>query len=130
MIEAASDSYGWALPLPAIARNWRAGCIIRSAMLDDMATALTNDADRNLMFAPIFADHMKANHQALRDVVAIGALHGVAMPALASGLAYFDAMRTARGTADMIQGQRDFFGRHGFARFDSEGKDHHGPWAD
>ena len=99
-------------------------------MLDDMATALTEDADRNLMLAPTFAGHMKANQQSLREVVAQGAMHGVAMPALASSLAYFDAMRTARGTADMIQGQRDFFGRHGFARFDTEGKDHHGPWAD
>jgi 6-phosphogluconate dehydrogenase len=130
MIEAASDSYGWALPLPAIAQNWRAGCIIRSAMLDDMATALGENPDRNLMFAPVFADYLKGNHAALRAVVATGALHGIAMPALSSNIAYFDAMRTSRGTANMIQGQRDFFGRHGFARFDMDGKDHHGPWAD
>jgi 6-phosphogluconate dehydrogenase len=51
----------------------------------------------------------------------------VAMPALSSGLAYFDAMRTARGTANMIQGQRDFFGAHGFARIDGR-SGHHGPW--
>lgn len=130
MIAAASDSYGWALPLPKIAENWRAGCIIRSAMLDDMAAALTDDGTRNLMFAPVFAQHLKDNHTALRQVVSVGVLHGIAMPALASGVAYFDAMRTARGTADMIQGQRDFFGRHGFARFDADGKDHHGPWDD
>jgi len=36
-------------------------------------------------------------------------------------------MRTARGTANMIQGQRDFFGAHGFARIDG-GDGHHGPW--
>jgi len=130
MIENASDKYGWALPLPTIAQNWRAGCIIRSAMLDDMATALGENPDRNLMFAPIFADHLKASHQALREVVAAATLNGIAIPALSSGIAYFDAMRTARGTANMIQGQRDFFGRHGFARFDADGKDHHGPWAD
>lgn len=129
MIEAASDSYGWSLPLPAIAQNWRAGCIIRSAMLDDMATALGEDR-RNLMFAPVFADYLKANHKALREVVAAGALGGVAMPALSSGITYFDAMRTKRGTANMIQGQRDYFGRHGFAKFGVDGKDHHGPWAD
>ena len=36
-------------------------------------------------------------------------------------------MRTARGTANMIQAQRDFFGAHGFDRLD--GRDaHHGPW--
>lgn len=130
MIEAASDSYGWALPLPAIAQNWRAGCIIRSAMLDDMATALGENPDRNLMFAPVFADYLKTNHQSLREVVAQGTLHGIAMPALSSGIAYFDAMRTGRGTANMIQGQRDYFGRHGFERFDSDGKGFHGPWAD
>ena len=93
-----------------------------------MAQALTDNADRNLMFAPFFADLLKVNHQALRKVVAQAALNGVAMPALSSGLAYFDAMRTARGTANMIQGQRDFFGAHGFERIDG-GADHHGPWA-
>ncbi|MCL4104973.1 UNVERIFIED_CONTAM: hypothetical protein GTU68_018680 [Idotea baltica] len=130
MIEAASDQFGWALPLPEIARNWRAGCIIRSAMLDEMASALTEDADRNLMFAPAFTGYLKDHHTALRHLVAQGALNGIAMPALNSSLAYFDAMRTGRGTANMIQGQRDYFGRHGFARFDADGKDHHGPWAD
>ena len=127
MIEQASDAFGWALPLPAIAEVWREGCIIRSAMLDDMATALRENPDRNLMMAPRFADSMTKTHGALRQTVAQGALHGIAMPALSSGLAYFDAMRTARGTANMIQGQRDFFGAHGFARVDG-GSGHHGPW--
>jgi 6-phosphogluconate dehydrogenase len=129
MIEAASAQFGWALPLPDIARNWREGCIIRSAMLDDMAAALTENPGRNLMLAPVFAGHLKANHMALRQVVAAGALNGLAMPALSSGITYFDQMRTARGTANMIQGQRDYFGRHGFARLDRDGKDFHGPWA-
>lgn len=127
MISKASDEFGWSLPLPEIAKVWRAGCIIRSAMLDDMATALSEDAHRNLMFAPKFANHLTRNHDALRRVVAQGALHGLALPALSSGLAYFDTMRTARGTANMIQGQRDFFGAHGFARVDG-GSGHHGPW--
>ena len=127
MMLKASDQFGWTLPLPDIARVWREGCIIRSKMLNDMADALTNDADRNLMFAPFFAGLLRANHDALRRVVAAAAIGGVAMPALSSGLAYFDAMRTARGTANMIQGQRDFFGAHGFTRVDG-GTGHHGPW--
>jgi 6-phosphogluconate dehydrogenase len=127
MISKASVEFGWNLPLPEIAQVWREGCIIRSEMLDDMALALSEDASRNLLFAPRFADTVKANHGALRQTVAMGALHGVALPALSSGLAYFDAMRTARGTANMIQGQRDFFGAHGFARTDG-GSGHHGPW--
>ena len=128
MISKASDQFGWTLPLPDIARVWREGCIIRSKMLNDMADALAIDADRNLMFAPFFVDLLKLHHVALRRVVAAAALSGIAMPALSSGLAYFDAMRTARGTANMIQGQRDFFGAHGFARIDG-GTDQHGPWS-
>lgn len=129
MISAASEAFDWALPLPDIARVWREGCIIRSDMLNDMADALTHNPAQNLMFAPYFADHLKASHDALRQAVAAAALHGTAAPALASGLAYFDAMRTARGTANMIQGQRDYFGLHGFARLDDGSTDQHGPWA-
>ncbi len=127
MIVKASENFGWALPLPEIAKVWREGCIIRSEMLDDMATALGEDVNRNLMFAPRFAEQLKSSHSALRQVVAQAALHGLPLPALSSGLAYFDTMRTARGTANMIQGQRDFFGAHGFARVDG-GSGHHGPW--
>lgn len=129
MIAAASRDYGWNLPLPRIAQIWRAGCIIRSAMLDDMARSLSLDPGRNLIFAPFFADLLGSTHTALRQVVATAAMHGIAAPALSAGLAYFDAMRTARGTANMIQGQRDFFGRHGFERLDDGTAGQHGPWA-
>ena len=69
MISAAAKDFGWALPLPDIARVWRAGCIIRSTMLNDMARALSDDADRNLMLAPAFADMLRGSHDGLRGVV-------------------------------------------------------------
>jgi len=129
LLEAASDEYGWDLPMDGAARVWRAGCIIRSSMLDDMATALSEHPGENLMFAPRFAERMKSSHDALRGVVATAALSGAPVPALSAGLAYFDMMRTARSTANMLQGQRDFFGRHSFGRTDRPGS-FHGPWAD
>ncbi|WP_373355806.1 NADP-dependent phosphogluconate dehydrogenase [Pseudoroseicyclus sp. CXY001] len=130
MISAAAKAFGWTLDLPAIARVWREGCIIRSAMLNDMAEALAEDPERNLMFAPFFAAHVTRTQRALREVVSVATAHGLAVPALSSGLAYFDQMRTGRGTANMIQGQRDFFGLHGFARMDDGSTGQHGPWAD
>lgn len=36
----------------------------------------------------------------------------------------------ARGTANMVQAPRDFFGAHGFERVDQDGTGQHGPWAD
>ncbi len=96
-------------------------------MLNDMAQALAEDPMRNLILAPGFAARLEETLPALRRLVAEGALQGLPLPALSTGLAWFDLMRQARGTANMIQGQRDFFGAHGFARLD--GKDgKHGPW--
>lgn len=129
MLRSASEEHGWALPLPEIAEVWRAGCIIRSTMLDDMATALAEHPQTNLMFAPAFASKLKSTHGALRHLVSTGALTGNSVPALSAALSYFDSMRTGRGTANMIQGQRDFFGAHSFGRIDDEGA-HHGPWND
>ena len=128
MMTAAAGEFDWALDLPGVARVWRAGCIIRSAMLNDMAEALGQDPTRNLILAPFFADLLRETVPALRRVVAAGALHGLGLPALSAGLAWFDLMRTARGTANMIQGQRDYFGLHGFQRLDGL-DDPHGPWA-
>ncbi len=99
-------------------------------MLDDMASALAEaPPERSLMAAPFFSDKLKETHGALRKVASIAALNGCAAPALSAALAYFDTMRTERGTANMIQGQRDFFGLHGFVRMDDGREGQHGPWA-
>jgi len=127
LLNAASDEHSWNLPMGEVAKVWRAGCIIRSSMLDDMSTAMVEDPARNLLFAPHFAQLMRDTQGAMRDVVALGIKAGVAMPALSGGVAYFDQMRAARGTANLLQGQRDFFGAHTFERLDKPGM-HRGPW--
>ncbi|WBU63992.1 NADP-dependent phosphogluconate dehydrogenase [Paracoccus aerodenitrificans] len=127
MLAQAAKQYSWDLPMSTIARIWREGCIIRSDMLNDMATALETAPDGNLIFAEPFTGLLRENEQALRDVVLAATGAGIAVPALASGLWWFDLMRTPRTPANMIQGQRDFFGAHGYERLD--GKDApHGPW--
>ena len=73
---------------------------------------------------------MREGLPALREVVVAAAGSGIATPALSGALDYIETMRRARGTANLIQGLRDFFGRHGFARIDDAGTDHHGPWWD
>jgi 6-phosphogluconate dehydrogenase len=128
VMAAASREFAWDIPLAIVARIWRAGCIIRSALLGDIAAAFDKeDAAGNLLGAPHFVALMKEAHGALRRTVARAAEAAVPMPALAAALAYFDGWRQARGTANLIQAQRDFFGAHGFERLDAPGT-HHGPW--
>ncbi|WP_112323198.1 NADP-dependent phosphogluconate dehydrogenase [Oceanibium sediminis] len=128
LLDMASEEYGWDLPMPEIAKVWRAGCIIRSAMLDDMARALEAGPHGNLLFASGFSERMIEADASFRRIVALGATQGLPMPAFSAALAYVDGLRQPRGTANMLQGQRDFFGAHGFERLDAEGA-HHGPWA-
>jgi len=129
LLAAASGHFGWRLPMPDVARVWREGCIIRSTMLNDMATALADSPDENLIFAPFFRALIEKHIPDLRETVAMAQMHGLAVPALSAALSWFDMMRTGRSTANMIQGQRDFFGAHGFERTDKDGKGFHGPWA-
>ncbi len=124
----ASSEFKWNLPMPTIARIWRAGCIIRSQFLGTLAQSFENDAGaENLLLIGDFAEMMKEAHPSLRRVIAHAALGGLPAPALSAALGYFDSFRQARGTANLIQAQRDFFGAHGFERIDRDGE-HHGPW--
>ncbi|EEX84086.1 NADP-dependent phosphogluconate dehydrogenase [Brucella abortus] len=127
VMEAASREHGWNIPLATTARIWRAGCIIRSQLLDDIAQAFEGNESRNLLMAPAFVPRMETSVKSLRQIVAQAALASLPLPALGSALSYFDSYTQALGTANLIQGQRDFFGSHGFKRIDKEG-DFHGPW--
>ncbi|WP_434288443.1 NADP-dependent phosphogluconate dehydrogenase [Celeribacter sp. SCSIO 80788] len=129
ILAAASDQYDWGLDLATAAEVWREGCIIRSALLDDMASAIREGLPQGqLIFAPRFAGLIREGGTALRRTVAYAASAGLPVPAFANALAYFDTMRQGRGSTDLIQAQRDFFGAHGFERTDG-GAGQHGPWA-
>ncbi|MCA0042831.1 NADP-dependent phosphogluconate dehydrogenase [Celeribacter litoreus] len=128
LLAAASEAYEWNTDLAVAAEVWREGCIIRSALLDDMASAIREGLPHGqLLFAPRFADLVKTGVRALRRVVSYAAITGLPIPAFANALAYFDTLRQGRGTTDLVQAQRDFFGAHGFERTDG-GAGHHGPW--
>jgi 6-phosphogluconate dehydrogenase len=130
ILQAASDEYDWNLDPARIAEIWRAGCIIRAKMLDDISAAFRDGApEGQLLLAPAFRDTIKDGIAALRQVVGAAVAAGLPVPALASALAWYDTMRQSRGTANVVQAQRDFFGRHGFERLDAEGA-YHGPWWD
>jgi len=128
-LAAASEEFGWTLDLARIAEIWRAGCIIRSALLDDIASAVRSGLPHgHLILAEAMRATLAQTLPGLRRTVAACAALGQPVPALSAALNWHDSMALGRGTANMIQAQRDFFGAHGFARTDAEGA-HHGDWA-
>ena len=125
LMRAAVREYDWPLPLAGIASVWRAGCIIRARLLEDIRRAHERQPELpNLLMDPHFAKRMSEIQQDLREVVALGALQGVAVPALMSSLGYYDAYRSARLPANLLQAQRDYFGAHTYQRTDRPGKFH------
>lgn len=130
VLKRASEVYQWNLNLSSIALIWRAGCIIRSLFLDDIARAFRENITlENLLLAPHFEEEMKAALHSWRQVVSIAALEGVAIPAFSSALNYFYALTTERLPANLIQAQRDYFGAHTFERTDEKrGQFFHEDW--
>jgi 6-phosphogluconate dehydrogenase len=129
VLEAASKNYEWNIPLGTAAAIWRNGCIIRSQFLGEITKAFEKSKGGNLLMTPFFIKSMKKDHTSLRAVVALAAQVGAPVPALSNALSYFDGYRQGRGTANLIQAQRDFFGAHGFERMGEQGA-FHGPWGD
>ena len=125
LIRKASAEYGWNVDLGAMARIWRGGCIIRAVFLNRITEAYERDPELALLLAdPYFTGEIGKAVASWRRVVSYAALTGVPIPAFASSLAYYDGVRAERLPANLIQGQRDYFGAHTYRRVDREGTFH------
>ena len=119
LMRSMSDKRQWALDLGAIAGIWRGGCIIRARFLNRISEAYQADPGlRNLMLAPYFTALLNRSQSAWRQVVAQAVSQGIPVPAFSASLAYYDSLRTARLSANLLQAQRDFFGAHTYERVD------------
>jgi len=125
-----SERKGWALDLGGIASIWRGGCIIRARFLNRITEAYRAEPGLpNLMLAPFFCAALNAAQTAWRELVATAVSQGVPVPAMSASLAYYDAYRSARLPANLLQAQRDFFGAHGYERIDRPaGQAFHTDW--
>ncbi len=119
LMRAASEEFMWNLDLGTVASLWRAGCIIRAGFLEDITAAYrANPQLEDLLEEPFFVDAITSALDPWRRVVTGAVTAGIPVPAYSSALAYFDALRSRRLPANLIQAQRDFFGAHTFERID------------
>jgi 6-phosphogluconate dehydrogenase len=125
LLKKASVEYGYNMDLGAIARIWRAGCIIRARLLNDITSAFNRNNDLpNLLVDDVFQESVNSRQESLRFVIQTAIESGIPMPAMSASLAYYDSYRSERLPANLIQAQRDFFGAHTFERIDKPGTFH------
>jgi 6-phosphogluconate dehydrogenase len=132
LMRAAQTEYKWKLNFGEIAKIWRGGCIIRAAFLQKITDAYTRKPDlANLLLDPYFNKMFKSAQVNWRKVIALAVECGVPTPTFSASLAYYDGYRSARLPANLLQGQRDFFGAHTYERVDQpRGKFFHIDWPD
>ena len=125
LLQAAALEYGWAMDLAAVVRVWRAGCIIRADLLNEIAAAYERQPQlAHLLLDEHLAQMVTAAQAGWRGVVRTAAELGIPLLAVAAALGYFDALRSDRLPANLIQAQRDYFGAHTYHRIDREGVFH------
>ncbi len=120
LIHAASQAYTWDIDRREIARIWKGGCIIRAKLLDTIMQAFGKQKEmRNLVAdASLGGDVRKAAPQ-WRALVGRSMAEGIAMPAFAASLTWFDGVRSADLPQNLTQAQRDAFGAHTYVRRDN-----------
>jgi 6-phosphogluconate dehydrogenase len=127
---AAAKQYGWELHFGDIATIWRGGCIIRAHFLNRIKQAYElNPSLKNLLLDPYFTQIIAKTQENWRLAISVAVTNGIAVPAFASSLAYYDSYRSARLPANLLQAQRDFFGAHTYERIDKPvGQFFHTEW--
>src|ERR1700761_2041573 len=125
LLSNASEEYKYDLHLGDIAKIWRGGCIIRSEFLNDIFNAYQKDPKlAHLLLDGHVEDLIKAAVPGSRKVLTATLAAGIATPAYASSLSYFDAFRSKRMPSNLTQAQRDYFGAHTYELIGKEGVFH------
>ncbi len=125
LLSRASEEYNYNLKLGEIAKIWRGGCIIRSKFLNDIYNAYHKDA--KLAHLLLDKDVHKLVAKAVkgaRSVLSETITAGIAAPAYAASLSYFDNFRNKRMPSNLTQAQRDYFGAHTYELIGKEGVFH------
>ncbi len=131
LLRAAAKEYGWDLNFGGIALLWRGGCIIRAQFLGRIKEAFDRLPDlANLLLDPYFSKITAEAQNAWRTAIKTAVDIGVPVPAMSAALNYYDAYRSQRLPANLLQAQRDYFGAHTYERVDKpRGEFFHTNWA-
>ncbi len=125
LLSVASAQLKYNINLAEVVRVWKGGCIIRSVLLNDLRKAYLQDPQlSNIIHSPVFHDILQEKRKDAVAFLQVAMASGIPAASSAASLGYFDAYRTGRLPANLIQAQRDYFGAHTYERVDKEGSFH------
>ena len=120
LLQQAAEEYGWDWNPILTANVWSGGCIIRAALLKEIAQSYEEQGKlTSIIFAPSMAEEM--DREGIANAVKLAADAGIPVPSISGALAWFDTLRCTELPASLLQAQRDYFGAHTYRRKDHEG---------
>lgn len=112
-----SESENHEISIVEVLENWRGGCIIRSDLLLD----LKKEFSENNSFYSLdnIFNNLQQNRAAISKVLQITTKNNIPTPVLSASFNWFNNLTSVDNPSNLIQAQRDFFGRHKVQKVDS-----------
>ena len=112
-----SESENHEISIVEVLENWRGGCIIRSNLLLD----LKKEFSENNSFYSLdnIFNNLQQNRAAISKVLQITTKNNIPTPVLSASFNWFNNLTSVDNPSNLIQAQRDFFGRHKVQKVDS-----------
>ena len=112
-----SESENHEISIVEVLENWRGGCIIRSDLLLD----LKKEFSENNSFYSLdnIFNNLQQNRSAISKVLQITTKNNISTPVLSASFNWFNNLTSVDNPSNLIQAQRDFFGRHKVRKVDS-----------
>ncbi len=112
-----SESENHEISIVEVLENWRGGCIIRSDLLLD----LKKEFSENNSFYGLdnIFNNLQQNRAAISKVLQITTKNNISTPVLSASFNWFNNLTSVDNPSNLIQAQRDFFGRHKIQKVDS-----------
>ena len=90
--------------------NWSGGCIIRSNLLSELKKEFSGN--NNIFNLNNIFNTLTKNRTSISKVLQITTKYNIPTPVLSASLNWFNNVTSVNNPSNMIQAQRDFFGRH------------------
>ena len=112
-----SESENHETSIVKVLENWRGGCIIRSNLLLDLKKEFSEN--NNFYSLDNIFNNLQQNRAAISKVLQITTKNNISTPVLSASFNWFNNLTSVDNPSNLIQAQRDFFGRHKVQKVDS-----------
>ena len=112
-----SESKNHEISIVEVLENWRGGCIIRSNLLLDLKKEFSEN--NNFYSLDNIFNNLQQNRAAISKVLQITTKNNIPTPVLSASFNWFNNLTSVDNPSNLIQAQRDFFGRHKVQKVDS-----------